>query len=175
MGLSKVTNEKSEIGAFQVMLEMATLLEKLQKDPKALEKAAKEAYALSDAEQEKAAAAKALIAQSEAAATEAKKQQIILDAKLAEYTSLQQSTDGLLESIRKEQARIAKVDAELGRQAIDLEAQRADLIRRESALERGNSKLLLDSANLDKRAQRVIEDETALKAKADKLRGLMDE
>jgi chromosome segregation ATPase len=172
MGLSRTALNKGDISTFQLLLEIAEGLSVLSSDPKALANAAKEAYALSDAEEAKATAAKSLIAQSDAAVAEAKKQQSIADEMTAEATKAKSSVDSLMDSIRKEQARLATVDAEQGKKFLEISEAKADLERRERELDAGIKKLAAERENLEKRAVQVVADEQALKEKVKQTTGL---
>lgn len=174
MGLSRNIQNNGEISTFQLLLSIATSLDKLTGDPKALEKAAKESFALSEEEEKKSKEAKAAIATNQALLADQKKQQAELDAAISTLEAKKASIQSSLDSIRKEQDRLAKVDSDLGKRALELDGLKTDLERREKALAEGNQKLADNIVALNKRAESIVSDEKELKAKADKLRSLMD-
>lgn len=173
MGLSKEFT-KTDISTFQIILTFAQKLEQLISDPKALDKAAKAAFALSDAEEAKAATVKKDLADNGKLISELLHLRDERDAEDAALNAKKESTQAIFDSIRKEQARLAAVDVAQGKRALELEDIIKDVKLREAAIENNGKKQDARALSLEKREKDIVEGEKALKEKAAKLRGLMD-
>lgn len=173
MSLSKTAPNGSKIATYQVLLDVAVALKSLLDDPKTLQKYAYDAYALSEQEEARAAAAKGILAQIDAASEAAQKEQVILEEKTKEYEKQKAAYEATRDSIKAEQQRLAKVDADYGKRALELDGKEKDLLRRESELAKANVKLKDDNDALNLKRAKIIEDEEAIKAKAEQLRSIV--
>lgn len=174
-GLSRLPkSDKGEISSFQLLLTIAQGIDALVSDPKALEKAAKESFALSDAEEAKAIQAKQDIAKNEALLSEQRKKQNELDASIADLEKKKSGIQQTLDDIKKEQARLAKKDSDLGDKALQLSTQEADLKDRENKLVSGNDDLKKRVDAAAYKEKQLNEFEAMLKDKASKLRSIVD-
>ncbi len=104
-------NKPTEIATYQILLELVQLLAALQSDPKALEKAAKNAYGLADAEQAKA--------------DEARKD-------IAKYQDLINQNDRQKQEISNQLADLEKQKTAFQTQVTSLSTQKADLAQKEA-------------------------------------------
>lgn len=174
MGLSKVVNDKAEINELRLLSLIAQGIGKLASDPKALEKSIKESYELSESEQQKADVAKREIAKNEALLAEVDKKIEQIAADSLNLDQKKASTAKIFDDIRKEQARLADIEAKLGARALDYDAKDKQLIEREKAVANAAAKNETTAALLEKRAQAVIADEKSLKERIQKMQGLVN-
>src|SRR5690348_7890965 len=142
MSLSRLPkSDKGNISTYQLLLDIAQNLSTLIKDPKALSKAAEDAYALDEAYEQKAKDAYADIAKADAAKQEAIKQQEIAANIIAEANKAKADASKLIDSINAERKRLSDRDAEQGAFALKLNNQETDLKDRETKLAFGISDL----------------------------------
>lgn len=173
MGLSRNTENKGDISVFQLLLELAQGIQKLTSDPKALEKAAKDAYALSDNEEKKAIEARSLISE-----------YVLLLEKNAEQ---KEELDAQLKQIKQETIKQEQIRQLCQKEALDLEAKKSvdaerELIikRREESVKQLENNIALEKQELiheweklNNYKKQVDDYEASLKEKANKLKGLI--
>lgn len=162
MGLSR--SEKDGVTVLQLLTEIANGLSVLN-DPKALAKASKDAYALPEAEQVKADAARANIAELDAKIAEQRQSQIALEAAGLEHDkrkiAADQSADKLavkIEDIRSRETQL-KSDIATNKKIIkEIEVREQSIV---------SDAAILDERKkfLDARESVIADQESALKAK----------
>lgn len=176
MSLSKLPkSDRGELSTFQLLLDIAISLQSLVSDPKALEKAATTAFALSEENEKKAQTVYADIDRADMATKEAIKQQSIASELIRESKQAKMDASAHMDMLRKEQNRFATKEAEQGAYALKLSNQEADLKDRESKLTHSWSELNKQLAALADNQRKLNEDKSQLRAKAEKLRSIVGE
>jgi uncharacterized protein (DUF3084 family) len=173
MALSRVKG-KTEIGAFEILLEIAIMLEQLTSNPAALKKAAEDAYSLDDSEEQKAIIAKQDIAKNEQLLSDMRKQKIQLDIEVEELEKEKNGIKSTVDNLKKEQGRLSGVEQDLGKRALELENYNRELSAREKKVADDILSVESRTKELNDRQQAIVDGEITLKEKLDKLRGIVD-
>lgn len=164
---------KGEITTYQLLLEIAQGLSTLISDPKALSKAANDAYELDLEAKQKAKEAYADITKANLAKEEAVKQQELAAKIIADANKAKVDANALVESINKERKRLSDRDVEQGALALKLSHQEIDLKDRETKLLAAQNNLQKQLDALAVKQREFNESNAALKEKAEKLRSIV--
>ena len=171
MGLSS-NNARETVTTNQVLLTIAQGLKSLMDDPKALEKAAKEAYALPEAEEKKAAQAKEIIAKMEGLIAEQKRRQDDLDAQESELDDRERKLKETVDSINGREIALEKRSRELDGIAEGQKQAANDIATGRQDLDAAIVDHERNVGALDKREREVNDYEASLKETAAKMQGL---
>lgn len=124
MGLSRI--DEPLVTTYQVIIELARGLKALADDPKALEKAAKDAYALPEEEQRKADEARQKIAEYTTLLSQNK-------TKIAEYESLIKHNDEQIDYLEQQQKSLKDQQDKLTATEVSIDKKTRSLNEREAA------------------------------------------
>jgi len=171
MSLSRDANPS--IGTLQVLLDIAQSLQILT-NPKALKKAAEDAYALPEQEKKQAESARKdikknqeVLAETKALLEEAKRVRIETDTKKLELKRIQDAIDINNSALTKERQKLENDMA-------DNISFRKMLDAREEGISKKERELSDLSQTLELRKQTIEQDEASLKERVAQLRGLTD-
>lgn len=173
MGLSNAS-PKETVGTYQVLLDIAAALKTLTDDPKALQNAITDAYALTDKEQAKAGMARAetekyedLVLEQKANLDELAKRDADLNSKIADFTKAQDKFyDDRALLAQRENAYNANVE-QLNRDLQNLQKER-------NKLEADKSDLAAQCQLVAQQQKDLDEAQALLKSKADQLKVLTE-
>ena len=173
MGLSN-TGNGSDLTSLQVALDLANSLRILMSDPKALEKAATDAYAITEREQKKAEEALASIGKNEALLANQRELQKKIDADTAANDAKAKEISDAWAKFSKEASELKKWEADVKKQAEEVRVAKAAVAEREHALEVGNSKLVTDTSALEKKKKDFSEYEASMRTKIEQLQKITE-
>lgn len=162
---------KDTLTSFQALLDIAQGVKALASNPD-LDNLVKDAYALPEAEQAKADAARQAIADNQAVLAQIKKSQTELENTSTELDTKKQEIALGLQAIDDRSKVLSQKEKDLTLLGSQLSDKAASLQQKERDLQAGVSKLTQDKEDLAKKWEEVNEYETSLKAKADQLKSL---
>ena len=170
-----LTDTKQNPNDVKSLLEIAKSLAGILDDSKGFQKAVKDAYSISEAEQAKADEARNLIS------TYADKVAALKQAE-ADNDDFKKALEQDAKNLKSMQVDLDKKEIEYNKRDIVLKQSerefagtKKDLEDRETKLQNAVKQLEIDSDKLDTREKEIEEKEEALRIKAEKLRGVLNE
>lgn len=166
-------NPRETVTAYQLLLELVKGVQELSKDPKALEKAILEAYALPESEKAKADEARKAIADNNSVLAQQKKILEEISKGTADLDFRQDNLDQTVRDIETKNNDLSKRERGLADGISDFSQRnkdyQADLIK----LDTEKKSNIEFSFSLDDREKLLNEREEALKAKEEKLKAII--